>query len=59
MYYIYCANGNIYHGETAFVLQNYKKSRTTNIKKGDVITVFIDRVEKQIVWYVNGRYAES
>ena len=59
MYYLYCANGHIYHGETAFILQKSKKSRTASVKSGDVVTVFIDRKERELVWYVNGRYAES
>jgi hypothetical protein len=38
-------------------MDNSKKSRINNVKAGDIITLFVDREENQLIWYVNNKYA--
>ena len=59
MYYFYCNNGLIYHGSFLYFLGNSHNSKSDGVKEGDVVTMFVDQQDWQVIWYVNNKYAGS
>jgi hypothetical protein len=59
MLYFYCKDGSIYNGKIMGVYPYSYKTKFNNIRSGDILTMFIDNKSKDVVWYINSRYAGS